>query len=129
MTKWAAKALGWRIGRTGAAEFAGLFVVGLFMAAIGAFDTDPTNPARANAYWLTVMLAGGVIAALIEPWLWKVPALAKRPPLLAVAQALAMTPPITVMVWLVGAAFSGRVPDPRGLSPRQFISVLIVDVG
>lgn len=128
MNRWAARALGWRIGRTGAAEFAGLFLVGLFMAAIGAFDTDPDDRLHANAYWLTVMLAGGVIAALIEPLLWKVPALAKRPPLLAVAQALAMTPPITVMVWLVSAAFSGRVPNLRWL-PAQLVSVLIVDIG
>src|SRR5688572_6069384 len=128
MNRWAARALGWRIGRTGPAEFAGLFLVGVFMAAIGAFDTDPADPLRANTYWITVMIGGGVIAALIEPLLWKVPVLAKRPPLLAAAQAVAMTPPITLMVWLVGAAFSGRVPNPRGLPP-QFISVLIVDIG
>jgi hypothetical protein len=128
MKQWAARALAWRLGRTGPAEFAGLFVVGLFMAAIGAFDTDPSDPLRSNAYWVTVMIGGGVIAALIEPLLWKVPALAKRPPLLAVAQALAMTPPITLMVWLVSAAFAGRVPNPRGLAP-QLISVLIVDIG
>ena len=128
MNRWAARALGWRIGRTGPAEFAGLFLVGLFMAAIGAFNTDPADPLRANTYWVTVMICGGVIAALIEPLLWKVPALAKRPPLLAAALAVAMTPPITLMVWLVDAAFSGRVPNPRGL-PSLLISVLVVDIG
>ena len=128
MNRVAARALGWRIGRTGPTEFAGLFLVGLFMASIGAFDTDGgDDPARRYAYWVTVMLAGGVIGALIEPLLRRVPALARRPRLLAAAMTLAMTPPIALMVWLVAAAIYGRAPRPESL-PTLIFGVYVVDI-
>lgn len=120
--------LNWRVGRTGPEEFAGLFAVGLFMAAIGAFDTEHTPLVPRYLYWLTVMLGGGIIAALIEPWLWRVPRLAAAPVLLAAVQVLAMTPPIALLVWLVGSLGFGRAPDP-GVLPVLAPGVLVVDVG
>ena len=128
MNRMAAKALAWRIGRTGAPEFVGLFLVGLFMAAVGAFDTDGADPVRRYVYWVTVMVGGGLIGALNEPLLWRIPALASRPPLLAAVQVLAMTPPITLLVWLVAAGVFGHRLNPRIL-PELSVSVLVVDVG
>lgn len=120
--------MNWRIGRTGPEEFLGLFVIGGFLAALGAFDTDQTSPASRYLYWITVMIGGGVIAALIEPWLWRRPLLAVRPVLLAAAQVLAMTPPITVLVWLVGALGFHRDLNPANLLVLA-PAVLVVNVG
>ena len=76
----------WRIGRTGAAEFLALAGLGLFMAAIGAFGTIERGfPTRA-AYWLTVIVGGGLIAAALEPGLLRVRRLARSPRLFAVVQ-------------------------------------------
>jgi len=98
----------WRLGRCGPLEFAGLSVMGLFLAALQTFD------ARHDAWWLDVlywqlaMLGGGVIAALIEPAVYR--HLKARPRLFAITQALAMTPPITLWIGVLGAVFHGRVP-------------------
>ena len=97
------------------------------MAAIGAFDTDGADPPRRYLYWVTVMVGGRVIGAVIEPLLRATP-LARRPWLLAVAQVLAMTPPITLLVWLVSAAIFADRPNPAIL-PELAVAVLIVDAG
>jgi DNA-binding LytR/AlgR family response regulator len=99
----------------------------LFMAAFGAFQSEDQPWALRHAYWTTVMLGGGVIAALIEPGLERVPGLAPRPWLLAAAQALVMTPPITLFVWLVsGLMYAAPFTATRlvGLLP----TVLLVDI-
>ena len=93
----------WRIGRSGAPEFVGLSLIGFYMAAVGAFDSGGMQPTVRYAYWQMAMLGGGVIAAVIEPWLERVPLLARRPPLRAAVQALAMTPPITLYIALLSA--------------------------
>ena len=114
----------WRLGRCGPLEFAGLSVMGLFLAAFQTFD------ARHHAWWLDViywqlaMLGGGVIAALIEPWVHR--RFPNRPRLFAVVQTLAMTPPITVWIWALGATFHNRTPQLDDL-PLQSTSVLVVN--
>jgi hypothetical protein len=117
----------WRIGRTGAGEFAALVIGALFMAGVGAFDAIPAAfPVRA-VYWLTTVVGGGVIAALIEPWLVVVPGLTARPSARAVAQIVVMTFPITLLVWVVSALMTGAPFDLRHgliLFPR----VLMVDI-
>ena len=97
----------WRIGRSGAPELVGLVLVGVFMAAVAAFGSRDMPPLLRYGYWLTVIPGGGLIGALIEPWLEKVPWLASRPPVFAAAQAVVMTPPITVFVALAAAAWFG----------------------
>jgi hypothetical protein len=117
----------WRIGRSGAPEFAGLVLIGIFMAAVDAFGGEEAQPVVRYIYWLTVMLGGGVIAALIEPWLERAPPLQRWPPLRAAAQALAMTPPVTLFVWLMsGLIFGARLSAEHLLMLTP--SVLIVDV-
>jgi hypothetical protein len=93
----------WRIGRSGAPEFVGLSLIGLYMAAVGAFASGAMWTPLRYLYWQAAMLGGGVIAALIEPWLERVPVLARRPLLRGAAQALAMTPPITLYIALLSA--------------------------
>ncbi len=65
------------------------------------------------AYWLILMLSGTVIAQATDAWLDRVLRLAMWQEI-AVTTA-AITPPITLIVWLVSAAFGGVAPDPRFL--------------
>lgn len=114
-----------RIGRTGAAEFAALVGIGVFLASIGAFDSR--GGYKSYVYWITVMVGGGVIGALIEPMLWRIPWLAERPWRLMAAQAVGMTPWIAVFVWLVSGLWFGD-----GLAPWRWFALLtpvfIIDV-
>jgi hypothetical protein len=115
----------WRIGRSGLPEFVGLVLIGLYMAAVAAFGSDNAPEPLRYAYWLVVMVGGGVIAALIEPWLAKIGW--RWSPLFAAAQALVMTPPIAVFVWLMsGLMFGGRLSLMHLVTVLP--SVLIVDV-
>ncbi|MEQ8404655.1 MAG: LytTR family DNA-binding domain-containing protein [Oceanicaulis sp.] len=45
-------------------DLAVMAAVGVFFAAIGPFDTDTAPPGPRTAYWLTVMLIGGVLVHL-----------------------------------------------------------------
>ena len=98
MTRW----------RRIAAEAALLALVGLFMGAIGPYDTDGLPVGPRFLYWLICIIGGGVIGIAVDeligrrlapPW-WR---------LLAVA--IMMTPGVTLLVdatgrWLGGYPFS-----------------------
>jgi len=116
-----------RVGRTGPMEFVALAVIGLFMAALGAFETRPGRP-LAYAYWLTVMIGGGLVAALVEPLIWRIPPLARRPAMLAVAQVFAMTPPVAVVVFLT-AWLMERMEPSVGRYLALLPSVFLVNIG
>lgn len=96
---------GWRLGRCGLSEFVGLSMVGLFLALFEAFDAEHGSLWHDLLYWQMAMLGGGLIAALIEPPIYG--QLKHRPRLFAVVQTLAMTPPITVWIWLLANLFHG----------------------
>jgi hypothetical protein len=117
----------WRIGHTGAGEFAALVVGALFMAGVGAFDAiSAAFPVRA-VYWLATIVGGGIIGALIEPWLASAPGLASRPVARALVQMVVMTFPITLLVWMVSALMADMPFDlDHGLT--LFPRVLMVDV-
>jgi hypothetical protein len=127
MQTLASRVLNWRIGRTGPVEFAFAFLAGLFMAAIGAFDSETMPAALRYAYWILAMVGGSAAAALVEAGLLRLPALARRPPLLAVVQAFAMTPPVSAVVWTLHLTLLGHVM-PLRLLPRLVASVLVVDI-
>ncbi len=117
----------WRLGRTGVVEFVALVAMALFMAAIGAFNVDLRAPVLRYGYWLTAIVGGGLIGALIEPGLERIPALAARPRLRALAQILVMTVPITCLVWLItGVMVEGGLYPGRWLG--YFPDVLVVDI-
>lgn len=117
----------WRIGRSGAPEFVGLFLVGLYMAAVGAFGTITEPTSLRFAYWQLVMLGGGAVAAVIEPWLEGPDLLARIPVLRAAVQAVVMTAPITVLVWTTSRLMFGGRFRAEGLVELA-PSVLIVDI-
>ena len=118
---------GWRIGRTGPEEFLALAVLGLFMAAVIAFNAAANGVWARILYWQINLLGGGAIAALIEIPLERRLRLAARPGLRAVVQALVMTFPITLLVWVVSGLM--RV-NPLGLMALlgYLPSVLVVDI-
>jgi len=64
-------------------------------------------------YWLILMMAGTAVAQATDAWLDRVLRLALWQEV--AIMTMAITPPIAVIVWLVSAVFSGRVPDPRNL--------------
>lgn len=115
-----------RIGRTGSGEFIALVGIGVFMASIGAFD-GRAGRWESYVYWITVMVGGGVVGALIEPMLWRIPWLAERPWRLMAAQVVGMTPWVTVVVWLVSGLWFGE-----GLGVDRWLRLLppvfVVDI-
>jgi DNA-binding LytR/AlgR family response regulator len=127
MTRAAARLLTWRIGRAGAMEFAGAFLIGLYMASVGAFDSDGVPPVPRYLYWVFAMVGGAVAAALVEVQLWRIAALARRPRLLAVVQTVAMTPPVALVVAMVNFVVYGRLLHPS-VWPQFLFSVFIVDI-
>lgn len=97
-----------RLGRSGAAELVALALFGAFLAAIGSFDTGEMSAPSRYLYWELALVGGGVIAALIEPFV--AARLPGRPRLFALAQLAVMTPPITVWVALLPVVlFDGRL--------------------
>ena len=98
-----------RVGRSGAAEGVALVMFGLFLAAVAPFGTAEAPLPFRYLYWQMAMVGGGVIAALIEPFVAR--RLHGRPRLFALAQLTAMTPAIAVWisflpVFLLGARIS-----------------------
>ena len=94
-----------RLGRSGAAELGALVLFGLFLAAIGSFNTGEMSAPSRYLYWQLAMVGGGVIAALIEPFV--AARLSGRPRLFALAQLVAMTPPISLWVALLPVVLFG----------------------
>lgn len=85
-----------RLGRSGVVELVGLVLFGLFLAATSAFDSEEIPALPRYLYWEFALVGGGVIAALIEPWVSRL--FPGRPRLFALAQLIIMTPPITLWV-------------------------------
>ncbi len=97
------------VGRLGLAELSVLALIGLFLALIGAFDSDQIDLHRRLAYWIFVLVAGGACGGAIEPWLERWPPLATRPWLRAPVLILAMAAPSTVIVMFTAVAlYSGH---------------------
>lgn len=80
-------------------EIVGLLLLGVFLAATSAFDSEEIPALQRYLYWIAALVGGGIIAALIEPWI--ADRLPGRPRLFALAQLVAMTPPITLWITLL----------------------------
>jgi hypothetical protein len=82
-----------------AGEIALLTLVGLFMASVGAFNTGAPSMASRLAYWLTVMVLGGLVGVALEaPLRRRIRGAWMR----AAALTLLMSVPVTAIVWLTG---------------------------
>jgi hypothetical protein len=112
----------WRAARPLLGEVTLLAVAGLFMAAVGAFNTADPAVVRPAIYWVSVMVAGGLLGIAIEiPLSARIEGRVRR----ALALTLLMWVPVAIVVWLVSAAVWGSSLSGRrllGLGP----SVLLV---
>lgn len=118
-------AIRWRVARCGPLEFVGLSLMGLFLASFQTFSDARGSLWVIYPYWQLAMLGGGLIGALIEPALHR--RLSTRPRLFAVAQIAAMTPPITLWIWVLMNLMHGggwRL----GVLPLVAGSVLVVNI-
>lgn len=95
-----------KVGRTGVVELAGLALFGAFLAAIAAFNTEEVPTLARHLYWQFALVGGGLIGALIEPWVARL--VPGRPRLFALVQVLAMTPPISLWVAVIPAILFGQ---------------------
>jgi len=100
-----------RIGHLGLVELSALAVIGVFLALIGAFDSDQIEGPRRYAYWIIVLVAGGACGGAIEPWLERVPGLMRRPRLRALGLTLLMAAPSTAIVMMTAAVLYGSPPS------------------
>lgn len=96
-----------RIGHLGLAELLALALIGVFLALIGAFDSDQVSGFRRYAYWIVVLVAGGACGGAIEPWLETRPGLARRPWLRGAILTLTMAAPSTAIVMATAAGLFG----------------------
>ncbi len=74
----------------------------MFLALVGAFETDAAPIVSRLVYWVGLCLVGALLAAIASAWIGRVGAVKARPCLFGALVALAVTPPITVLVWLIG---------------------------
>jgi DNA-binding LytR/AlgR family response regulator len=111
-----------------ARELAIMLGLGIFLAAIGAFDTEGTSLGARLAYWLTLLLAGWLVHAVIESWLSR-----QHFPggiwLRGLVLALAMTLPLTPLVWLASSVVFGAALDaPRLLELAPGVGIVCLAV-
>jgi DNA-binding LytR/AlgR family response regulator len=98
---------------------------GVFLAFSGAFGTDDAPVLRRFAYWLPLMVLGAVFGGLIAGMFFPRDRPVRRPWLTALAAALVMAAPFTVVVWLASALAFGDVVSMNRL-PMLFVSVFVV---
>lgn len=103
------------IGRAGSAEFVALVLLALFLAAIEAFESGRLPAHLRYLYWQMALVGGGVIAALIEPFLAR--RLGGRPVLFAAAQLATMTPPIAAWVSVIPVVMFGSNASAERILP------------
>ena len=120
-------ALAARLHRQVGTEWLRTYLIAIGIAALlcltGANGTDAFPLARRLAFWLIVMVAGTAIAQLTHAWLDR--ALRLRVWQEVVVMTLVITPPITLVVWLVAAVFDGAHPDLAAL-PLLILPVLVI---
>lgn len=103
------------VGRATTAEFIGLVLFGLFLAAIEAFETGQMFPPLRYLYWQMALVGGGGIAAVIEPSFAR--RLGGRPLMFAAAQLVAMTALITIWVSVIPVVVFGERAHAERLLP------------
>jgi len=105
-------ALAGRLHRQVGTEWLRTYLIAVGIAALlcltGANGTDAFPLARRLAFWLIAMIAGTAIAQLTHAWLDRT--LRLRTWQEVVVMTLAITPPISVVVWLLATILDGALP-------------------
>jgi len=89
--------------RRAAAELGLWIAIGLVMAVLGPFGTAALSPLERTAYWVGCIVGGGVIGIGIDEAIRR---LTDSLWIRVMAVSVLMTPPVTVLVWLM---YHGRV--------------------
>jgi hypothetical protein len=96
--------------------------LGLAMAELGPYGTVAYPTPLLVAYWLAAIIAGGAIGIALDAWLAaRVPSFWPR----VAAVSLAMTPPVTALVFVLNAAMLG-LPIRPWLLPQLAWQVWVV---
>lgn len=98
---------------------------GVFMALIGALGTDAISLPLRLAYWLPLMIGGGVIAHFFALVVVRIPRVGASPWMFGALLALAIALPITVIVWAYSNFMFGGDYSWRGV-PDTFVPVLVI---
>jgi hypothetical protein len=87
-----------------AVDLALLLAMGLFMGAVGPFDTDGLSTRQAYAYWLLCIVGGGLIGIAVDETAGRrATAFWRR----LLVTAVVMTPPTTLLVMISGRLVAG----------------------
>ncbi len=120
-------ALGARLHRQVGTEWLRTYLIAIGIGALlcltGANGTNAFPLGRRLAFWLIVMVAGTAIAQLSHAWLDR--KLRLRVWQEVAVMTVAITPPITIVVWLVAAVLDGAMPNLQAL-PGLIPPVVVV---
>lgn len=102
--------------------------VGLFLAFAGAFGSGSAPLADRLIYWLPTMLVGAVVGGLIAKAFTAWPAMDERPILRGVLMCLAISVPLTALIWAMSTLMSGADWTPRHIPGFAWPVLLITAV-
>ena len=77
------------------------------MGVIGPLGSDAAPIGKRLVYWLSLMLTGTLFANVVTRWAVRIELFERRPWVWAALVALAITPPLTVVVWLASGVTFG----------------------
>lgn len=87
--------------------------VGLFLAVAGAFGSGDAPLTARLLYWVPTMVVGAVVGGLIADAFTRWPALDERPILRGVLMCIAISMPLSVLVWMMTTLMNGASWEPR----------------
>lgn len=105
---------------------------GVFLAFINAFAFE-VGLLQRLAYWVPLMMAGGIMGTFVARLVFGAEWFAGRPWIAGVTVALLLTIPLTVVVWAATTAMLGRPWDPRlmvnFIVPVAMVSMVMTAIG
>ncbi len=101
---------------------------GVFLAYVGALNTDDAPLLARLVYWVPLMIVGSVVGHLVSLLVTRFPRAIANPWIFAALLAVAVSIPITVLVWAYTSLLS---PTPLRVEhlPGYFLGVLVISAG
>lgn len=104
-------------------------LIGVFLAASGAFGSGDAPLGQRLAYWVVIMILGGLWGHLCSRVVVRFVDIDDRPWLTVAVLSAVITAPLSLIVWAATGLFFNRTLYPLETLPRMFGPVLIVTVG
>lgn len=101
---------------------------GVFLALVGAMGTAQASLPMRLMYWLPLMIGGSVVGHFVSVVVARIPRASASPWIFGGLLALAVSIPLTVLVWAYTSLLSPS-PLPVGQLPGFFVGVLVISVG